>query len=161
LFWDIVVIVGIIVAAIVIGLYFLNKWAGKKMAVQQEAVEKNKQTVTIYVIDKKKDKLTNANFPKAVYDQIPRWSKIMKTPLVKAKIGPQIMTLMCDAKVYNVLPVKKSVKVDLAGMYIVDMKGMKTKKQMDEIRKARKFDKNEPKPAGILGNIKSRLSFGK
>lgn len=160
--WDIFIVVGIVLVVAFIGLYFLNRWAGKRMATQQEAVERTKQTVTIYVIDKKKDKLTNANFPKSVTDQIPRWSRFMKTPLVKAKIGPQIMTLMCDAKVYGILPVKKTVKVDLAGMYIVEMKGMKTKRQMDETRKARRSTAEAPKPAGPFGAIASiRSRFGK
>jgi len=130
----IVIIIGIVVAA----LYFLNKWAGRRMANQHEMVERHKQTATIYIIDKKKDKLTNANLPKAMASQIPRMGRIMKMPLVKAKIGPQIMTLICDNAVFPALPVKKNVTVEIAGAYIVSMKGMKTKKQMAEQRKARR-----------------------
>jgi len=124
--------------------YFLNKWAGKKAATQQDMVEQHKQTVSIYVIDKKKDKITNAGFPKAVADQIPRMAKLVKTPLVKAKIGPQIMTLVCDGAVFDALPLKKTVTVEIAGAYIVGMKGMKTKREMAEIRKARRKDGSEP-----------------
>jgi len=136
--WDIAILVSVIVVAIAVGLYFLNRWAGKKSLQQQQMVDTHKQSVPIYVIDKKKDKLTNANFPKAVLDQMPRMGKLMKMPLVKAKIGPQIMTLMCDKDVYAALPVKKTVTVELAGAYIVGMKGMKTKMQMEESRKARR-----------------------
>jgi hypothetical protein len=142
---DIIVIVGIVIAAVGVGLYFLNKWAGKRMADQQDAVQRNKQSVSLYVIDKKKEKITNAHFPKMVYEQIPKWSRLMKMPLVKAKIGPQIATLMCDNKVFDALPVKKTVMVELAGMYIVGMKGMKTKKEMEAIRKARKGEAEAPK----------------
>jgi hypothetical protein len=131
----IVAILAIIVAAV---FYFINRWAGKKAAAQQDMVEQHKQTVSIYVIDKKKDKITNAGFPKSVQEQIPRMAKIMKTPLVKAKIGPQIMTLVCDAKVYDALPLKKTVSVEIAGAYIVGMKGMKTKMEMAQMRKARR-----------------------
>jgi hypothetical protein len=131
----VVAILAIVVMAV---FYFLNKWAGKKAAAQQDMVEQHKQTVSIYVIDKKKDKITNAGFPKAVQDQIPRMAKIMKTPLVKAKIGPQIMTLVCEAKVFDALPLKKTVSVEIAGAYIVGMKGMKTKMEMAEMRKARR-----------------------
>ena len=157
--WDIIIIIGIILVIIFIALYFLNRWAGKRMADQQEAVERNKQTVTIYVIDKKKDKITNANFPKMVYEQIPKVTKLMKMPLVKAKIGPQIMTLMCESKVYNALPVKKSVKVELAGMYIVGMKGLKTKKEMADMKKARKQTQagGETTPASPLNRIRDKL----
>jgi len=118
--------------------YFLQKWTGKKAAEQQEMVEQHKQTVSIYVIDKKKDRITNANLPKAMMEQVPRMAKIMKTPLVKAKIGTQIMTLIADAAVFDALPVKKTVTVELAGAYIVSMKGQRTKKEMADMRKARK-----------------------
>lgn len=158
--WDIVIIIAVVLLAIGIGLYFLNRWASRRMADQQDAVERNKQTVSIYVIDKKKDKITNANFPKAVYEQVPKWSRRMKTPLVKAKIGPQIMTLMCDAKVFAALPVKKTVKVDLAGLYIVGMKGMKTKMEMDALRKSRKQADGKDKPAKWYDSVLSRFKRG-
>lgn len=155
--WDILFIVLAVVGALGVGLYFLNRWASKRMATQQDAVERNKTTVSMYIIDKKKDKVTNANFPKAVYEQMPRWSRMMKMPMVKAKIGPQIMTLMCDNKVFAVLPVKKTVKVDLAGMYIVGMKGMKTKKEMADIRKARKEESASAKPAKWYDSVLNRF----
>ena len=158
--WDIFIIIGIVVMALGIGLYLLNRWASSRMADQQEAVERNKQTVSIYVIDKKKEKVSKANFPKAVQQQMPKWSRLMKMPLVKAKIGPQIVTLMCDSKVYPLLPLKKSVKVDIAGMYIVAMKGMKTKKEMAEIRKSRKQEKTPDKPARWYDSILSRFRSG-
>jgi hypothetical protein len=154
--WDILLIIAIVILAVGLGLYFFNKWASSRMADQQEAVERNKQTVSIYIIDKKKERVTNANFPKAVQDQMPKWSRLMKMPLVKAKIGPQIMTLLCDNKVFPVLPVKKTVSVDLAGMYIVGMKGMKTKKEMAAIRKSRKSGGGEP--AAAKSGIQSILA---
>ena len=45
-------------------------------------------------------------------------------PIVKAKVGPQITTLMCDKNIYNNLPVKKTVKVELAGVYISNIIGL-------------------------------------
>jgi len=143
---DIAIIASIVVVIIGVAIYFLNKWAGKRTAEQQEMVAQHKQTMSIYVIDKKKDKITNANFPKAVADQMPRMSKLMKMPLVKAKIGPQIMTLMCDAAVFDALPIKKTVTVEMAGAYIVSMKGMKTKMEMAELRKSRRKDGGTDEP---------------
>jgi len=128
--WDWAIIAAVVLVVIVAALYFLNRWAGKRMATQNEMVEKHKQTVTIYVIDKKKDKVTNANLPKAMASQIPRMGRMMKMPLVKAKVGKDIMTLMCDNKVFPALPVKKNVTVEMAGIYIVGMKGMKTKSEL-------------------------------
>ena len=144
--FDALILVAIIVAIIVVALYFLNKWTGRRMATQQEMVERHKQTVTIYVIDKKKDKITNANLPKAMASEIPRMGRLMKMPLVKAKIGPQIMTLVCDNAVFPALPVKKNVTVEIAGAYIVSMKGMKTKKQMADQRKARRQSTSNEEP---------------
>ena len=157
---DILIIVFVVVLALAVGLYFLNRWASRRMSDQQEAVERSKTTASIYVIDKKKDKITNANLPKAIVDQIPKWSRIMKMPLVKAKIGPQIMTLICDAKVFPVLPVKKTVKVDLAGLYIVGMKGMKTKKEMADLRKARKAGAGAEGPRALHKRLLSRFRRG-
>ena len=135
--WNIIIIVLLVLVVLAGGLYLLNRWASKRMVEQQDMIEKTKQLVTIYVIDKKKDKPTNANFPKAVQEKLTRMSKLMKMPLVKAKIGPQILTLMCDKKVYDVLPVKKNVKVELSGIYIAGMPGMKTKMEMDEAKRKR------------------------
>jgi len=142
--WDIAIIIFIVIAVLGFAVYFLNRWASKRMVEHSSMVERNKQTASIYVIDKKKEKMQNANFPKAVLDQIPRWNKFMKVPLVKAKIGPQIMTLMCDKQVFDALPVKKTVKVDLAGIYIVGMKGMKTKQEMNALRQERRGSDEVP-----------------
>ena len=135
---DVLLLIAIVIGIVIAVLYFLNKWAGRRMADQQEMVERHKQTVNIYVIDKKKDRITNANLPKAMASQVPRMGRIMKMPLVKAKIGPQIMTLICDNAVFPAIPVKKTITVELAGAYIVSMKGMKTKRQLAEQRKARR-----------------------
>jgi len=135
--WDTAVIVALVLILVAVGLYFLNRWASKRMATQNEMVEKHKQTATIFVIDKKKEKIQNANLPKAMAAQIPRMSKLMKVPLVKAKIGKDIMTLVCDNNVFPALPVKKSVTVELAGIYIVSMKGQKSKAEMAAQRRGR------------------------
>jgi len=141
--WTVLMVAALVAIIGITIFYFLNKWAGKKAAQQQDMVNQHRQSVSIYVIDKKKDKITNAGFPKAVADQIPRMAKLVKSPLVKAKIGPQIMTLVCDAAVFDALPLKKTVTVEIAGAYIVGMKGMKTKMEMAEIRKARRKDGSE------------------
>jgi len=150
----IVALVAIVVAVV---FYFLNKWAGKRSATQQDMIKQHKQSASIYVIDKKKDKITNAGFPKAIADQIPRMAKMMKTPLVKAKVGPQIMTFVCDAAVYDALPLKKNVTVEIAGAYIVGMKGMKTKREMAELRKSRRKDGSENAPEPFHKKLLSKF----
>jgi hypothetical protein len=116
--WHLYIILGVIVAAGAVGFYFLRKKFKKKMEDQQELVKHHKQTTTILVLEKKKDRLSNANIPKSVIDQIPKIYKLRKVPLVKAKIGPQVMDLICDEDVFDKLPDKKSVRVELAGIFI-------------------------------------------
>jgi len=122
---DIIIVIAVVVVGVGAALYFLNRWASKRTVEHNNLVENTRQPAEIYVIDKKMGKIMDANLPKAALEQVPRLQKIMKTPLVKAKVGPQIVTLMCDKRVYKALPVKKSVKIELAGMYIVSIKGSK------------------------------------
>ena len=61
---------------------------------------------------KKKVKLKDAGFSQAVLDQAPKMSRNMKVYVVKAKIGPQITSLLCDDKVFDTVPVKKEVLPD-------------------------------------------------
>lgn len=124
-FLDVILIIAIIVALALVGLYFLGNWAAKKANEQQSIINSTKVTTSILVIDKKKDKLSNANMPKVVTERMPKYLKLKKMPLVKAKIGPQIMTLICDPRVFKEIPVKKQVKVDISGIYIVALKGSK------------------------------------
>jgi len=92
---------------------------------QQSLINQHKVVTSILVIDKKKEKITKANLPKMVVDQVPKMYRLRKMPLVKAKIGPQVMTLLCDEKIFKKLPTKKMVKVELAGIFIVGIKSSK------------------------------------
>ena len=114
-----------VVAVVLVVLYFVGKKLQKKVDNQQSMIDQYKQTTSILVIDKKKLKPKDANLQKMVLDQIPKYMKFRKMPVVKAKIGPKITTLLCDDKIFKELPVKKTVKVDIAGIYIVGIKGFK------------------------------------
>lgn len=120
-FWTIFWIVIAVVAVALVGLYFWGNKLQKKYNDQQELINQNKQAVTIFVIDKKKDHVTNLKLPKQMKDQLPWMYKKRKMPVIIAKIGPQIQTLMCDQKVYNSIPTKKQIKVELAGILIVNV----------------------------------------
>jgi len=119
---DIIILVVVIIGAAFAGLYFLNRWSSKQMANQQRMIASTSQSVSIYVIDKKKDRLKNVNLPKAVVEQMPKRASLMKMPLVKAKVGPQIVTLIADKKVYEALPLNKNTMVNISGIYITSMK---------------------------------------
>lgn len=121
---DYLIIIAVVVVAIFVVLYFINKKNMGKMIQAQEFIEQNKTTMQIFVIDKKMEKPTPSNMTKNIYEQLPKSVKMRKMPIVKAKVGPQIVNLMCDKSVYSVIPVKKSIKVELAGIYIVKIHGM-------------------------------------
>lgn len=139
------IIIAVVVIALLVGLYFLSKYAKKlqdKQAVANEQMREMEQTVSMLVIDKKMMKLTEAGFPQMVVDQAPKLSKLSKVPVVKAKVGPKVMSLMCDPKVFNLIPVKKEVKAMVSGIYITGVKGLRTglektpekKKFMDKVK---------------------------
>ena len=145
---DIIILVFVILVAIGAGLYFLNKWATKRYSTQQDMVAKNKQAASIYVIDKKHDKAANVNLPKVVMENLPKTAKVVKMYFVKAKVGAQIITLMCDKNTFGLLDVKKTYNVELAGIYIVSVKGAKSKFEMKEAAKAKKAKEKAAKKAG-------------
>ena len=118
----------IIVILVLVGLYFLGRKLQKKQVASQEMIEQNRQQISALIIDKKKMKITDSTLPKAAVNQVPFYLKMRKMPMVKVKIGPQIATLLCDGKVFKSLPVKKMVKIEIAGAYIL---GYSTAKKGD------------------------------
>lgn len=118
------VILVIAVVALVV-LYFLGNKLQKRQAEQQQLLDAAAQTVSILVIDKKKMKITQAGLPKVVTDQTPKYMRWTKVPVVKAKIGPKVMTLMADGRVFDSLPVKTEAKVVISGIYITQIKSVR------------------------------------
>lgn len=121
----IMIAVLIILVIILIVLYFLGKKAEKKQEEQQKQLDAAAQTVSMLIIDKGKMKLKDAGFPSVVLENTPKYLRRSKVPVVKAKVGPKIMTLMCDAKVFDNIPVKKEVKAVVSGIYITGVKGVR------------------------------------
>ena len=118
-------VVLVVLIGICVGLYFFGKKAEKKQAEQKEQMDAVAQTVSMLVIDKKRLKLKEAGLPAAVVENTPKYLRRTRVPIVKAKIGPKIMTLMCEEKVFEVLPVKKEAKVVLSGIYITGIKSVR------------------------------------
>ena len=118
----ILVILIIIVAALAV-LYFLGRKLEKRQVEQQALMEAAAQTVSMLVIEKMKIK--EANLPKIVYEQTPKYMRWAKVPVVKAKIGPKVMTLMADERVFQALPVKTEAKVVISGIYITEIKSVR------------------------------------
>jgi hypothetical protein len=115
-----------VIIAILVGLYIFGSKLQKKNEKAQTDMRAGAQTISILVIDKKRMKLKEAGLPKIVLEQTPKYLRGSKAPIVKAKIGPKIMTLMCDDKVFDLIPVKKEVKAVMNGFYIMDVKGLRS-----------------------------------
>ena len=115
-----VILVILIVACV--ALYFVGKKAEKKQADQQAQLDAVAQTFSILVIDKGRIKLKDAGLPDIVLENTPKYLRRSKVPVVKAKVGPKIMTLVADANIYDLLPVKREVKVVVSGIYITAIK---------------------------------------
>lgn len=114
----------VVLVIIVAALYFFGKKAQKKQAEQQQMMEANKQTVSMLIIDKKRMKIKDSGLPQMVIDQTPKMMRGSKLPIIKAKIGPQIMSLIADEKIFESIPVKKEVKAVVSGIYVLDVKGL-------------------------------------
>ena len=138
--WSIVMnvlFVVLIIAAIVLGvLYYFGRKLEKRQVEAQATIDAAKQVVTLMAIDKKKLKLKEAGLPAIVYEQTPWYAK-------RAKIGPRIMTMIADEKVFLQLPLKTEAKVVISGMYITEIKSVRggipplpeKKKFLDRFRK--------------------------
>ncbi len=124
--WGVLIIVAACVAAVFLVLYFLGKRNQKKIDEQQAQIDASKQTISMLVIDKKKMKLSNAGVPQIVIDSIPKIFRWRKFPVVKAKVGPKIMTFIADPKVFAQIPVKAEIKASVSGLYIVEVKSLRT-----------------------------------
>lgn len=117
------IILAVLIIALVV-LYFLGKKAQKRQNEQQEQINAMKQTVSMLIIDKKRMKIKESGLPQMVIDQTPKLLRGTKLPIVKAKVGPQIMTLVCEEKIFDSVPVKKEVKAVVSGIYITDVRGL-------------------------------------
>ncbi len=123
--WMILLIISIILAAIIVVLYFMGKRAQKKQEEQQAQIDAAKQNVTMLIIDKKKMRLKDAGFPQMVIDQTPKLLRRTKYPIVKAKVGPRIMTFLTDKDVFEQIPLKKEIRATVSGLYITNVKGLR------------------------------------
>lgn len=132
------VILAILIVALVV-LYFLGRKAQKRQEQQQAQIDAMKQTVSMLIIDKKRMKLKDAGLPQAVLAQTPKLLRGSKLPIVKAKVGPQIMSLVCEEKIFDSVPVKKEVKAVVSGIYITDVKGIRGSLATAPAKKKSKF----------------------
>ena len=144
--WIIVIAVLIVAAAIIGFLYYQGQKLQKKQAEAQENLQAQSQKVTMLVIDKKRMPLKDGGLPAAVVDNVPKRYRRSKVPIVKAKIGPQILTLIADEEVYDHIPVKATIKADISGIYITS------------INNYRKAPVPEPEKKGIMDKLRRKAN---
>ena len=125
LIFKILIGIAIVLLIVLAVLYFLGRKAEKKKAEQDAQIAAAAQTVSMLIIDKKKMRLKDAGLPAAVMEQTPKLMRRSKLPIVKAKVGPKIMTFICDGGIYESVPVKKEVKAVVSGLYITGVKGLR------------------------------------
>ena len=95
------------------------------------------------IIDKKRMKLKDAGLPAMVMEQTPKLMRRAKLPIVKAKIGPQIMTLVCEESIFDSVPVKKEVKATVSGIYITAVKGLHGNSLAKPVQKKKNWFKRQ------------------
>lgn len=118
-----VLLVILLISAIILAvMYYFGRKMEKRQIEQQSMIDAAKQTVTIMAIDKKKMKLSESGLPAVAIEQTPWYAKRVKVPVVKAKVGNRIMTMIADEKVFLQLPLKTEAKVVISGLYITDIK---------------------------------------
>lgn len=140
------VILFVLIIALVV-LYFVGRKMQKKQAAQQEQMEAAKQTLTMLIIDKKKLPIKDSGLPQMVIDQTPKLMRRSKMPIVKAKVGPRIMTLVADAAIFDMIPVKKEVKATVSGIYITAVKGVRGP-----------LETPAPKKKGFMAKLREKVS---
>ena len=129
--WSIVllIVIAVLIAALV-ALTIVGRKLQKKQEANNAQLEAAKQVMSMLVIDKKMMKMKDAGLP--------------KMPIVKAKIGPRVMSLMCDPKVFDQIPIKAEVKAEVSGIYIVGIKSVRGGKiVVPEKKKKGFFKKNK------------------
>ena len=130
------VILVIMIIALVV-LYFLGKKAQKRKEEQDAQMAAIAQTVPMLIIDKKRMKIKDSGLPQAVIDQTPKMMRWSKLPVVKAKVGPKVMSLIADESIFDLIPVKKEVKATVSGIYITGVKALRG--QLDTPQKKKGF----------------------
>ena len=138
------VVMAVLIVGVVV-LYFLGRRAEKRQAEQQAQIEAAKQTITMLIIDKKRMPLNQSGLPQMVIDQAPKLMRRNKVPVVKAKVGPKIMTMIADEKIYDEIPTRKEVKAEVSGIYIIGVKGAHGKIEA------------APEKLGFFGRIRKRI----
>ena len=149
-FMKVLFVILVILIIILAVLYYFGRKLERRQMEQQSMLKAAEQVVSMLIIDKKKMKIKESGLPKMVIDQTPKYMAWAKVPIVKAKVGPKIMTLIADEKVFATLPVKTEVKAVVSGIYITQIKSVR----------GGKLETAPPKKKGIFALFKKDKDAG-
>ena len=121
----VMIIICVILLVALVVLYILGKKSQKKREEQEAQIAAHSQTVSMLVIDKKRMRMKDSGLPAAVIEQTPKLLRRSKVPIVKAKIGPKVVSMICEEQIFESIPVKKEVKAVISGLYITGVKGIR------------------------------------
>lgn len=121
--WGVTLILLAVIGITLFILYRQGKKAQSQKEEQMAQMEAAKQTVSMLIIDKKKLPLKDSGLPQMVIDQTPKRFRRQKLPIVKAKVGSKIMILIAEPEIFDMIPLKKEVKAQVSGLYILSVKG--------------------------------------
>ena len=133
MFWIILLIVLVVLIGAIVALYIVGNKMQKKQLAQKEEMMAQAQPTSMLIIDKKYMPLRDAKLPKVVMEQTPKKYQKAKVPVVKAKVGPQIVTLLCDDAIYDDVPTKGEVKAMVSGIYLVSVKSVRKQKNQQPV----------------------------
>lgn len=139
------IILLIAACAVFVGLIIYYFTKGKKLRQQREDneafMQEHKQTVELYVIDKKNLAISESGLPKSVIDSMSKRQQKKKMPIAKVKFNQNILSLVADREVFKNLPVKSNVRAVVSGIYLTEFVPLKGAK-MAEVHAGKKKKKS-------------------
>lgn len=154
----VILIILAVILVILAVLFIVGRKLQKKQESQQASIEAAAQSMNFFIIDKKMMKLKDAGLPKIVMEQTPKYMRRAKLPILKVKVGPRVMSLICDTKVFQTLAPKQEVKATVSGIYVTSAKRIRgpvvetdPKKRKAQEKLAKKEAKQKAKEAKKAG----------
>ncbi len=147
MFFKVMMIILVILVIILAVLFILGKRLQKKQESQQASIDAAAQSMNFFIIDKKMMKITEAGLPKMVVDQTPKYMRRAKLPILKVKVGPRVMSLICDQKVFETVAPKQEVKATVSGIYVTAAKRIRGPVVETDPKKRKAQEKLEKKEA--------------
>lgn len=116
-------VISVILVIFIVVMWFLGKKLEKRQTEQQALMDSMAQTVNLMVVDKKRMKIKDATMlPKQVLEETPWYLKRSRVSVVKVKVGPRITAMMCDDRIFDLIPLRTELKAVVSGIYITSVK---------------------------------------